>query len=212
MAQFFDIHPQDPQPRLLKQAAALLNKGLVLATPTDSGYALVCRLNDKQASDQLRAIRRLDDSHFLTLLCRDLSVLATYAKVDNRQFRLIRKATPGPFTFILTATKEVPKRVSHPSRKTIGLRVPDHVMLQALMQEYQAPLLSTTLILHGETEPLQDPLDIKKRLDNELGGVIACGLCPVNPTTVIDLMPMDVGDEPIIIRQGQGIFDFFQSI
>ncbi|MDO8388808.1 MAG: L-threonylcarbamoyladenylate synthase, partial [Polaromonas sp.] len=146
MAQFFDIHPDNPQVRLLRQAAALLERGAIVAVPTDSSYALVCHLDDKTAADKLRSIRGVDDKHHLTLLCRDLSELANYARVDNRQFRLIKAATPGPYTFILEASKEVPRRLSHPSRKTIGLRVPGHKTLQALLELHGAPLLATTLI------------------------------------------------------------------
>ena len=149
MAQHFSVHPDNPQPRLLKQAAALLTQGGVLAVPTDSSYALACQLDDKAAADKLRRIRQVDDKHHLTLLCRDLRELANYARVDNAQFRLLKNATPGPFTFILEASKEVPRRVSHPQRKTIGLRVPEHPALQALLEVHGAPLLATTLILPG---------------------------------------------------------------
>ena len=161
MAQYFEVHPENPQPRLLKQAAALLHKGGVLAVPTDSSYALVCHLDDKNAADQLRRIRQVDDKHHLTLLCRDLSELASYARVDNRQFRLLKLATPGAYTFILEATKEVPRRVSHPSRKTIGLRVPEHKTLQELLALHGAPLRATTLIPPGESEPLNDAHSIR---------------------------------------------------
>src|SRR5664279_5747529 len=154
MPLLFEIHPDNPQPRLLKQAVTLLEKGEILAVPTDSSYALVCHLDDKAAADKLRRIRGVDDKHHLTLLCRDLSELANYAKVDNQQFRLIKSATPGPYTFILEASKEVPRRLSHPSRKTIGLRVPEHKVLQELLALHSTPLLATTLIAPGETEPL----------------------------------------------------------
>ena len=153
MAQLFEINPDNPQPRLLKQAAALLQKGSVLAVPTDSSYALVCQIDDKNAVDRLRRIRQVDDKHHLTLLCRDLSELANYARVDNRQFRLLKLATPGAYTFILEASKEVPRRLSHPSRKTIGLRVPEHKSLQLLLELHGGPLLATTLIPPSETEP-----------------------------------------------------------
>ena len=204
MSQYFDVHPQNPQARLLKQAADMLRKGAVLAIPTDSSYALVCQLDDKEAADQLRRIRGVDDKHHLTLLCRDLSELANYAKVDNRQYRLLKLATPGPYTFILSATKEVPRRVSHPSRKTIGLRVPDHAVVQALIAEHGAPLLATTLILPGETEPMQDPWNIRETLEHDLGAVIASEGCPTEPTTIIDLTPMDTGNDPEVIRLGRG--------
>jgi tRNA threonylcarbamoyl adenosine modification protein (Sua5/YciO/YrdC/YwlC family) len=200
MAQFFSVHPDNPQARLLKQAVQLLNQGSVLAVPTDSSYALVCHLDDKSAADQLRRIRGVDDKHHLTLLCRDLSELANYARVDNQQFRAIKQATPGAFTFILEATKEVPRRVSHPQRKTIGLRVPDHQVLQALLDLHGAPLLAATLILPGEDLPLNDPEDIRERLEHQVGAVIDAGACSMEPTTVIDMS----GDELQVLRHGQG--------
>ena len=200
MAQFFTVHPENPQARLLKQAVQLLKQGNVLAVPTDSSYALVCHLDDKNAADQLRRIRAVDDKHHLTLLCRDLSELANYARVDNRQFRAIKQATPGPFTFILEATKEVPRRFSHPQRKTIGLRVPEHKVLQELLALHGAPLLAATLIMPGEDAPLNDPQDIRERLEHQVGAVIDAGACSLEPTTVIDMS----GDEPTLVRHGQG--------
>ena len=200
MAQFFEVHPDNPQPRLLKQAAALLARGGVAAVPTDSSYALVCHLDDKTAADSLRRIRGVDDKHHLTLLCRDLSELANYARVDNRQFRAIKQATPGPFTFILEATKEVPRRLSHPQRKTIGLRVPEHKVLQELLALHGAPLLAATLIMPGEDAPLNDPQNIRERLEHQVGAVIDAGACSLEPTTVIDMS----GDEPTVVRHGQG--------
>jgi len=200
MAQYFSVHPDNPQPRLLKQAAALLQQGSVLAVPTDSSYALVCQLDDKTAVDALRRIRQVDDKHHLTLLCRDLSELASYARVDNAQYRLLKLGTPGPFTFILEASKEVPRRVSHPQRKTIGLRVPDHRVLMELIELHGAPLLSTTLILPGETDPLNDPEAIRDHLERQIAGLIDAGACPSAPTTVVDLS----GDAPQVLRQGRG--------
>ena len=200
MAQYFEVHPENPQTRLLKQAVALLEKGGILAVPTDSSYALVCHLDDKTAADNLRRIRGVDDKHHLTILCRDLSELANYAQVDNRQYRLLKSATPGPYTFILDASKEVPRRVSHPSRKTIGLRVPDHKVLQDLLALHGTPLLATTLIANGETEPLNDAQDIRERYEHQVAGVIDAGACALEPTTVIDL----TSDEPVVIRQGGG--------
>lgn len=200
MAQFFELHPDNPQQRLLKQAVALLASGQVLAVPTDSCYALVCHLDDKAAAERLRAIRRIDDKHHLTLLCRDLSELANYARVDNRQYRLLKAATPGPWAFILEASKEVPRRLSHPARKTIGLRVPDHKVLQELLALHGTPLLATTLIPADETEPLNDAEEIRARYQHDLAAVIDAGACPLEPTTVIDL----TGDEPEIIRRGRG--------
>lgn len=203
MAQFFSVHPDNPQVRLLRQAATLLQEGHVLAVPTDSSYALVCHLDDKAAVDRLRHIRGMDERHHLTLLCRDLSELASYARVDNLQYRMLRLGTPGPFTFILKASREVPRRVSHPQRKTIGLRVPDHRTLQALLALLEAPLLGTTLILPGQTEPLSDPVLIRQALEHELAGVIDAGPCGLEPTTVVDLS----GDAPTVIRQGQGAIE-----
>jgi tRNA threonylcarbamoyl adenosine modification protein (Sua5/YciO/YrdC/YwlC family) len=204
MAQWLQVHPDNPQPRLLKQAAQLLSQGKVLAVPTDSSYALVCHLDDKTAIDQLRRIRGVDDKHHLTLLCRDLSELALYAKVDNRQFRLLKAATPGAYTFLLEATKEVPRRVAHPQRKTIGLRVPDHLCLRQLLDLHGEPLLSTTLIAPGETEPLNDASDIRERYQHQLAGVIDAGACSMQATTVVDLTPMDQGGDPLLVRLGGG--------
>ena len=204
MAQFFELHPENPQQRLLKQAVALLQRGEVLAVPTDSSYALVCHLDDKDAVDRLRRIRQVDDKHHLTLLCRDLSELANYAKVDNKQYRLLKAATPGPYTFILEATKEVPRRVSHPQRKTIGLRVPDHQVLGELLALHGAPLLATTLIPPDETEPMNDAQAIRDRFEKLIGGVVDAGACASEPTTVVDLTPMGDGDEPVVIREGRG--------
>ena len=204
MAQYFEIHPDNPQPRLLKQAVALLARGGVAAVPTDSSYALVCHLDDKAAADSLRRIRGVDDKHHLTILCRDLSELANYARVGNKQFRLIKAATPGPYTFILEASKEVPRRLSHPSRKTIGLRVPDHKTLQALLELHGSPLLATTLIPRGETEPLNDAEAIRRHYEHELAAVVDAGACPLEATTVIDLTAMSDGGEAVIVRQGRG--------
>jgi tRNA threonylcarbamoyl adenosine modification protein (Sua5/YciO/YrdC/YwlC family) len=200
MAQYFEVHPDNPQARLLKQAAALLEKGGIAAVPTDYSYALVCHLDDKAAADKLRVIRGMDDKHQLTLLCRDLAELSSYAKVDNRQYRLLKAATPGPYTFILEATKEVPRRVSHPSRKTIGLRVPDHKVLQELLALHNGPLLATTFIAPGETEPLNDAQVIRERFERQLAAVIDAGACALQPTTVVDL----TGDEPVVMRRGRG--------
>jgi tRNA threonylcarbamoyl adenosine modification protein (Sua5/YciO/YrdC/YwlC family) len=204
MAQHFELHPDNPQARLLKQAVALLERGSVVAVPTDSSYALACHLDDKSAADRLRQIRGVDDRHHLTLLCRDLSELANYARVDNRQYRLLKAATPGAYAFILEATREVPRRLSHPQRKTIGLRVPDHKVLQALLSMHGAPLLATTLIPPGEALPLNDPLDIRARYERQIGAVIDAGACPSEPSTVVDLTPMGDGGEAVVVRQGRG--------
>jgi tRNA threonylcarbamoyl adenosine modification protein (Sua5/YciO/YrdC/YwlC family) len=200
MSQYFEVHPDNPQPRLIKQAVALLHGGGVCAVPTDSSYALVCHLDDKAAAEHLRRIRQVDDKHHLTLLCRDLSELASYARVDNRQYRLLKLGTPGPYTFILEATKEVPRRLSHPSRRTIGLRVPQHKVMQALLTELGQPLLATTLIAPGETDPLNDPEEIRERFQKLVAAVVDAGACPMAPTTVIDL----TDDEPRLVRQGRG--------
>ncbi len=204
MAQHLHVHPENPQARLLKQAVQLLGKGGVVAVPTDSSYALACHLDDKTAADALRRIRGVDDKHHLTLLCRDLSELASYAVVDNRQFRLLKLATPGAYTFILEATKEVPRRVSHPQRKTIGLRVPEHRVLQALLALHDGPLLATTLIPPGETDALNDADDIRARFEHQLAAVIDAGACPFESTTVIDLTAMGNGGDPVVVREGRG--------
>jgi len=200
MAQYFEVHPDDPQPRLLKQAAQILHEGGLVAIPTDSSYALVCHLDDKAAAERLRQLRAVDDKHHLTLLCRDLSELASYARVDNRQYRLLKLGTPGPYTFILEATKEVPRRVSHPSRRTIGLRVPAHVVAQGLLGVLGQPLLATTLIPPGESEPVNDPQEIRARFEKQLQAIVDAGACKRQPTTVIDLS----GPEPALVRVGRG--------
>ena len=200
MAQFFEVHPDNPQPRLLKQAAAILHAGGIAAIPTDSSYALVCHLDDKAAAEKLRRVRGVDDKHHLTLLCRDLSELAQYAMVDNRQYRLLKSCTPGAYTFILPATKEVPRRLSHPSRRTIGLRVPEHRAAQSLLAELGQPLLATTLIPPGETEPLNDPSEIRDRFEHLIQAVVCAGACHREPTTVVDLS----GSEPALVREGRG--------
>lgn len=200
MSQYFEVHPVNPQPRLLRQAAQILHEGGVAAIPTDSSYALACHLDDKSAAEQLRRIRQVDDRHHLTLLCRDLSELASYARVDNRQYRLLKLATPGPFTFILEATKEVPRRLSHPSRRTIGLRVPDHPVTSALLDLVGQPLIATTLIAPGESEPMNDPLEIRERFEKQVQAIVDAGACPMQPTTVIDIS----GDTPVVVRLGRG--------
>jgi tRNA threonylcarbamoyl adenosine modification protein (Sua5/YciO/YrdC/YwlC family) len=200
MSQFFQVHPVNPQSRLIKQAAQIIHGGGIVAVPTDSCYALVCHLDDKGAVERLRRIRGIDEKHHLTLLCRDLSELGVYARVDNRQFRLLKAATPGPFTFILEATKCVPRRLSHPSRKTIGLRVPEDAIVHALLEELQQPLLGTTLIMPGETEALNDADTICDRLGKQLELIIDGGACSMEPTTVIDL----TGPEAELVRQGRG--------
>ena len=200
MAQLFSVHPLNPQLRLLRQAAQLIDHGAVAAIPTDSSYALVCHLDDKPAADRLRRIRHVDERHHLTLLCRDLSEIANYAKVDNVQYRLLRQVTPGPYTFILEATREVPRRLSHPSRKTIGIRVPEHPVALGLLDVLGQPLISTTLLLPGDDVPLNDAQLILERIGHDLDIVIDAGACGIEPTTIVDL----TGKEAVIVRRGRG--------
>jgi tRNA threonylcarbamoyl adenosine modification protein (Sua5/YciO/YrdC/YwlC family) len=200
MSAYLSVHPSHPQPRLIQQAVDLLSDGGVLAAPTDSGYALMAHLDDKSAADALRRIRGLDSRHHLTLLCQDLSQISQFAKVGNQQYRLLKHATPGPWTFILEASREVPKRVSHPSRKTIGIRVPQHPVALALLQTLGSPVLSTTLIAPGEDSPPVDPDDVREQFGRLLDGMIDAGNCPWIPTTVVDLSAA----VPEIIRQGAG--------
>ena len=205
MSQFFQIHPRNPQARLISQAARIIDDGGLVALPTDSSYALACHLDDKAAVERLRRVRGLDERQHLSLLVRDLSELANFAIVDNRQFRLIKSVTPGPYVFILQATKEVPRKLSHPSRKTIGLRVPDHAITLALLEVLGQPLLATTLILPPDTEPLNDAEEIRARLEKLVDLVIDGGACHAEPSTVIDL----TGDEPELLRAGRGSLDPF---
>ena len=200
MSQLFELHPDNPQPRLIRQAAQILHGGGIAAIPTDSSYALVCHLDDKSAAENLRRIRGVDDKHHLTLLCRDLSELANYARVDNRQFRLLKLGAPGPFTFILEATKEVPRRLSHPSRRTIGLRVPDHQVTQALLAALGQPLLATTLIAPGQVEPMNDAALIRQRFQKVVQAVLDAGACSMQPTTVVDLS----AGSALVLRLGRG--------
>ena len=205
MSQFFQIHPENPQLRLVNQAVQIIKDGGIVALPTDSCYALVCHLDDKDAVTRLRRIRNVDDKHHLTLLCRDLSEISLYAKIDNQQYRLLKAATPGPYTFILEATKEVPRRLSHPSRKTIGLRVPENRIVHAVLEELGQPLLGTTLILPNEEEPLTDPEEVRDRLAKLVDLVVDGGACSLQPTTVIDL----TGPAPVLQRQGRGDASLF---
>jgi len=200
MSQFFQIHPDNPQVRLLKQAVQIIQSGGIVAIPTDSAYALVCQLDDKNAVERLRRIRGVDDKHHLTLLCRDLSEIALYARVDNAQYRMLKATTPGPYTVILEATRELPRRLSHPSRKTIGLRVPENTITQALLAELGAPLIGTTLQLPGDEEILSDPEEVRDRLEKQIELIIDGGAGTLEPTTVIDL----TGPEPVLVRQGRG--------
>ncbi len=200
MAQFFSIYPDNPQPRLIKQAADMLRKGAVIVYPTDSGYALGCRLDDKDAVARIRQIRGVDERHLVTLVCRDLSELARYARVDNAKFRLLKNNTPGSYTFILDATKEVPRRLQHPKRSTVGLRIPDHPVALALLDELGEPLLSSTLILPEAHQPLTDIEEIRERLERLVELVIEGGTVGVEPTTVIDLTE----PSPVLLRRGRG--------
>jgi len=200
MAQYFVIHPVNPQLRLIRQAAAIVREGGVIVYPTDSCYALGCHIGDKAAMERMRAIRQVDARHHFSLVCRDLSEIATYAKVDNRQYRMLKAATPGCYAFILEATREVPKRLQHPSRRTIGLRVPDHPVVRALLAELNEPLLSSTLTLPGDDNPLNDPHEIRERLDHHVDLILNAGSCGIEPTTVVNL----TGPEPVIERIGKG--------
>lgn len=200
MAQYFELHPHNPQPRLIDQTARILDQGGLAAIPTDSSYALVCHLDDKPAVDRLRRIRQIDERHHLTLMCRDLSEIANYARVDNLQYRLLKNATPGPYTFILEATKEVPRRLSHPSRKTIGIRVPEHPVTLALLEVFGQPLISSTLQLPGDEIPLNDAAHIVERIGHELDVVIDGGACGVEPTTIVDV----TGRQAVLVRRGRG--------
>ena len=206
MAQFFAIHPENPQERLVKQAAEIVRQGGVIVYPTDSCYALGCQMGNKEAMERILAIRQIDLKHHLTLMCADLSELGTYAKVDNSQFRQLKAATPGAYTFILPATKEVPNRTLHPKRKTIGLRVPDNKIALALLAELGEPMLSCTLMLPEETEPQTDPYEIRNLLEHAVDLIIDGGWCGTEPTTVID---MTNGTE--LIRQGAGDTSVFEA-
>ena len=200
MTQYFEVHPQNPQSRLIRQAAQIIEAGGIVAAPTDSAYALVCRLDDKSAAEKLRRIRGVDEKHHLTLLVRDLSEIATYARVDNRQYRQLKAVTPGPFTVILEATREVPRRLSHPARKTIGIRVPENAILLALLEELGEPLIGTTLQLPGDEHMLSDPDEVRERLDRQIELVIDGGAGTLEPTTIVDL----TGPDAVLLREGRG--------
>lgn len=200
MSQYFKIHAVDPQPRLIRQAAQILRDGGVIVYPTDSCYALGCHIGDKAAMERIRALRQVDARHHFSLVCSDLSEIATYARVDNRQFRLLKAATPGAYAFILEASREVPKRLQHPSRRTIGLRIPDHPVVRALLAELNEPILSSSLILPGDEVPLNDPDEIRERLGRQVDLIMDAGACGIEPTTVVNLS----GPQPEIIRVGKG--------
>lgn len=205
MSQFFQIHPDNPQVRLIKQAVDIIRSGRVVVYPTDSAYALGCHIGDKRALDTIRRIRKLDDKHNFTLVCRDLSELANFARVDNAAYRLLKAATPGPYTFILKATPEVPRRLLHAKRKTIGLRVPDNTIAKALLEELNEPMMSVTLIMPGDKDPLIDPYEIRDLLEHDVDLVIDGGYCGLEMTSVIDL----ADDEPVLVRQGKGDIALF---
>ena len=205
MARYLSIHPDDPQQRLLAQAADAIRAGGVVALPTDSCYSLCCKLGDKEAVERIRHIRNVDDRHHLTLMCRDLSEIAQFARVDNAQYRLLKAATPGSYTFILEGTKELPRRVLHPKRKTIGLRIPDHPVALALLEVLGEPLLTSTLMLPGDDLPLTEGWEIQERLDDHLDLIVDGGHCGIEPTTVIDLSQMP----PQLRRAGRGVLTPF---
>ncbi len=207
MSQFFQIHPVNPQPRLIHRAVEIIRDGGLVAYPTDSSYALGCHLGDKQALERIRRVRQADKNHNFTLVCRDLSEIAVYARIDNTQYRLLRALTPGAYTFILPATHEVPRRFQHPKRRTIGIRVPDNVIVASLLAELGEPIMSTTLILPGDMLPLNDPDDIRDRLEKQVDLVIDGGACPYEPTTVLDL----TGDQPEVQRVGLGPIAFLEN-
>lgn len=207
MSQFFSIHPDNPQHRLVRQASEIVRKGGIIVYPTDSAYALGCHVGDKKALDKIRQIRQLDKNHNFTLMCRDLSELAVYAKVDNQLYRSLKAHTPGPYTFILEATSEVPRRLMHPKRKTIGLRVPENPIALALLEDLGEPIMSVTLIMPGDEYPLTDPYDIRDMLEHHVDLIVEGGYCGLEPTTVVDLS----GESPAIIRQGMGEFEDFMA-
>lgn len=205
MAQYFFIHPTHPQPRLIRQACDIIRRGGVAVYPTDSCYALGCRIGDKDSMERIRAIRGVDERHQFALICRSLAEIAIYARVDDRQFRLIKSAIPGSYAFILLATREVPRRLQHPKRKTIGVRIPDHPVTIALLTELGEPMLSSTLQLPSDPEPLADPREIRAQLERRVDLILDAGSCGTLPTTVIDL----TGDIPVVTRRGKGDTSIF---
>jgi tRNA threonylcarbamoyl adenosine modification protein (Sua5/YciO/YrdC/YwlC family) len=207
MTQFFQIHPDNPQPRLIRQAVDMLGHGGVIVYPTDSSYALGCLIGDKAAMEKIRRIRKLDDKHNFTLVCRDLSEIATYAKVDNVAYRMVRKLAPGPYTFLFKATHEVPRRLQHPKRKTIGIRIPDNPIALALLKELGEPMMSTTLIMPGDEMPMIEPEDMKDRLEHDVDLIIDGGNCGFEPTTVVDF----VDGNPELVRKGKGDYSLFED-
>lgn len=205
MAQYLSVHPDNPQQRLLKIAVEIVRKGGVIAYPTDSSYALGCAIGNKEAMERIRRIRRVDNDHNFTLVCRDLSELSEYAKVGNETYRLLKRFTPGPYTFILAATREVPRRLQHPRRRTIGLRVPDFPVVNLLLEELGEPLMSSTLILPGEIRPVNEPEELREKLGHAVDAIIDSGPCDAEPTTVVDL----TGPVPVVLREGKGPVEAF---
>ena len=206
MSQYFEIHPENPQKRLIRQAVDIIRKGGIIVYPTDSGYAIGCHIGDKHSMDKIRQIRQLDKQHNFTLVCRDLTDISTYAQTDNSHYRLLKANTPGAYTFILKATRELPKRLMHPKRKTIGIRIPDNAIAQALLEELDEPLLSSTLILPGEETPMTDPYEIRQVLEHQLDLIIDGGFCGFEATTVIDFEE----EVPIVVRKGLGSTEHFE--
>jgi tRNA threonylcarbamoyl adenosine modification protein (Sua5/YciO/YrdC/YwlC family) len=207
MAQFFQIHPTNPQPRLIRRTVEILLEGGVIIYPTDSSYALGCQIGEKSAMERMRRIRRLDDKHYFTLVCRDLSEITTYAKIDNQAFRMLKSLTPGPYTFIHEATKQVPRRLMHPRRKGIGIRVPDNEICRALLGELSQPILSTTLILPDQDQPLTDPEEMRDLLDKQVDLIIDGGYCGLESTTMVDM----TADPPAVLRLGKGDATLFEE-
>lgn len=207
MSQFFQIHPDNPQKRLISNAVQMIRQGAVIAYPTDSAYALGCHLEDKKALDRIRRIRQIDNKHNFTLMCRDLSEISTYAKVDNASYRILNHSTPGPYTFILPGTREVPRRLLHPRQRTIGLRIPDNKVTLALLEELGEPLMTSTLILPGETMPMTDAEDIREILEHQLDLIIDGGHCGIEPTTVVDMTEV----APVVVRVGRGDIRSFET-
>ena len=201
MAQYFEIHPENPQLRLINRAVEIIRDGGVIVYPTDSSYAIACHIGDKQSLDKIRRIRQLDDKHNFTLICKDLTQVSNFAKIGNDAYRLIKSLIPGPFTFVMKATREVPRRLQHPKRKTIGVRIPDHPVAQRLVEQLDEPLFSSTLVLPGDEEPITDPFEVRERLEHELDLVIDAGIIEYAPTTII----VFAENGPEIIRQGKGI-------
>lgn len=207
MSQFFQIHPDNPQKRLITNAVQMIRQGAVVAYPTDSAYALGCHLEDKKALDRIRRIRQVDNTHNFTLMCRDLSEISIYAKVDKASYRTLNHCTPGPYTFILPGTRDVPRRLLHPKRRTIGLRIPDNNVTLALLEELGEPLMTSTLILPNETMPMTDAEDIRDKLEHQLDLIIDGGHCGIEPTTVVDM----TGDVPVVVRVGRGDIRPFET-